>query len=251
MGGGLLGSALLHGLVLLLVLLPARPGPPPPPEPVVTVELVRLGAATVSPNPAPNVPPQESAPPAPSPDHATAAPRTAPLATPLRPPAARTRRAKAGPHPTPAPADTFDARLRAAAREEQQAPTAGAPQSRQGHGAGTAAADLGGGAYGPHAATSAKDFIRAQIERRWNFDVATLGHRHWVVSIHVVLQPDGTVASATIVEDPLYHTDPAFHALANSARNAVLVSSPLRLPPGTPASLRDMVLDFDPRADLR
>ena len=41
--------------------------------------------------------------------------------------------------------------------------------------------------------------------------------------------------------------DPAYRALAMSARNAVLLSSPLALPPGRYEEVRDVVLDFDPR----
>ncbi len=253
MGRGLLGSLLLHVLAALLLLL-TLPGPPPepPPEPVISVDLVQLGAATVSPQPRRSTqPPHETAPPAPRPAPTTAAPHAAPAATPLRPEASRKRRPKAGPHPKPAAPEDFDARLRAEAEALQTAPAVGSQQSRGGHAMGDANAAVNSGAYGPHAAYSAKDFIRAQIERRWNFDVAALGKARWVISIHVVLQSDGTVASAAVLEDPRYRRDPAYHALANSVRNAVLVSSPLHLPPGTPAALLDMVLDFDPRADLR
>jgi hypothetical protein len=230
MGGGLLGSALLHGFAVLLALLvlPGLTPPPPPVEAEMPIDLVVLGAATVSPQPRASAqPPHESAP---------AAPAAAPVQ--VRPPPARPQRPTVVPRPVPAPAEDFDTQLRAAER------------ALAGHGMGDAAA-VPGGAYGPHAATSIKDFIRAQIERRWNFDVAALGGTRWVVAIHVVLQSDGTVDSATIVEDPRYRQDPAYHALALSARNAVLVSSPLHLPAGTPPALRDMVLEFDPRAALR
>ena len=81
--------------------------------------------------------------------------------------------------------------------------------------------------------------------------MAALGQYRREVSIHVVLDADGTVQSATITDPLRYKSDPAYRELALSARNATLLSSPLQLPPGTPAALLDMILDFDPRAVLR
>lgn len=92
-----------------------------------------------------------------------------------------------------------------------------------------------------------KDFLRAQIERRWEFDVQNMGELDIVVSIHVVLGFDGTVKSAEIVPDPRHTDEPGYRALARSARNAVLISSPLRLPPGMPDAFRDITLNFRPK----
>ncbi len=96
-----------------------------------------------------------------------------------------------------------------------------------------------------------KDLIRSQIERRWNFDVTTPGMADLSVSIHLVVAPDGAISTADIMSDPKYATDPAYHALAISARDAVLVSSPLHLPPGALTDTDDMVLTFSPRDVLR
>lgn len=92
-----------------------------------------------------------------------------------------------------------------------------------------------------------KDFLRAQIERRWEFDVERLGRLDAVVSIRIVLGYDGTVVSATIVPDARHRDDADLAALARSARNAVLLSSPLRLPPRMPDTFRDVTLNFSPR----
>ena len=71
-------------------------------------------------------------------------------------------------------------------------------------------------------------FIRAQIERRWQFDGGR--EREMVVQIRLRITADGVVESAQIVDDRA--TDAAFHAAAIGARNAALLSSPLQLPPG-------------------
>jgi hypothetical protein len=119
------------------------------------------------------------------------------------------------------------------------------PQSGQSS-AGLAATD-GSGTLGWRSTLSVKDFLRAQIERHLEFDVGSLGSANIVVSIHVILDPDGKVHAADIVDDPRLATDPLFHSLADSARRAVLVASPLQIPPGRFDAFHDVVLDFNPK----
>lgn len=239
-GQGAACSLALHAVMLLLALfiLPAlRPPPEPIEDAAVMVDLVQLGDRTASPPHPEKAPlPQEAAPEHRIPEVSRAAPARVPPAGAGRP------RADARPAPQPSAADDFDARLRAEERAQRR---------DNGRGQGERSAASTNGARAPQATYSVKDFVRAQIVRRWNFDVAALGATRWVVAIHVTLAADGTVDSASIVEDPRYRTDPAYQALARSARNAALVSSPLQVPPGLPAASRDMVLEFDPRAALR
>ncbi|MBK5199087.1 MAG: hypothetical protein JJE37_12545 [Methyloceanibacter sp.] len=95
-----------------------------------------------------------------------------------------------------------------------------------------------------------KDFIRAQVERRWNLDLATLGDSEFSVPIHVKLTKDGVVLKAEIVGSARSN-DPAYREIAVSARNAVLLSSPIALPPGHYQDVMDMVLELNPRDTLR
>jgi hypothetical protein len=95
-----------------------------------------------------------------------------------------------------------------------------------------------------------KDYIRAQVERRWNLDLATLGNSDLSVPIHVEMTSEGVVLKAEIVESART-SDPAYREIAVSARNAVLLSSPLSLPAGHYQGLMDMVLYLNPRDALR
>lgn len=95
-----------------------------------------------------------------------------------------------------------------------------------------------------------KDFIRAQVERRWNLDLATLGDSEFTVPIHVKMTKDGVVLKAEIVNSSRSN-DPAYREIAVSARNAVTLSSPIALPPGNYQDVMDMVLELNPRDTLR
>ncbi|MHB1207988.1 MAG: cell envelope integrity protein TolA [Rhodospirillaceae bacterium] len=72
-----------------------------------------------------------------------------------------------------------------------------------------------------------KDFIRAQIERRWQIDV---GAPDMVVTLRLVIAADGNVLAAAVLEDP--GRDRAKQSVTMAARNAALLSSPLQFPPG-------------------
>lgn len=78
---------------------------------------------------------------------------------------------------------------------------------------------------------SEEDGIRGQIERNWNLgslagspDLAGM-----LVELRIKLLPDGTVAGVEILNSG---SSPYFRQAAESAKRAVMVSSPLQLPPG-------------------
>lgn len=93
------------------------------------------------------------------------------------------------------------------------------------------------------------DFLRAQVERRWSLD---LKHgRNTVIMVHVKVARDGTVTEAEIVDRVRYANDAAWRAVALSARNAVLLSSPLNFPTGYNAGAIDVTLAMSPRDVMR
>jgi hypothetical protein len=148
----------------------------------------------------------------------------------------------------PSRADGLQAKLEALAKLRQ--PDAITPNQENGAARPDRTAtneDITSGREGPF---SVKDYIRAQVERRWNLDLATLGNSNFSVPIHVELTSDGVVLKAEIVESARA-SDPAYREVAVSARNAVLLSSPLSLPTGHYQGLMDMVLFLNPRDALR
>ena len=87
----------------------------------------------------------------------------------------------------------------------------------------------GNGADGTYRVT---DLVRAQVERRWGPDLAALGNRSFSVRIRVEMTGQGVVTKADVVPDPRFAGDADYQAIARSARNAVLLSSPFVLPHG-------------------
>jgi hypothetical protein len=116
------------------------------------------------------------------------------------------------------------------------------------NGVGTSGLAVAGNGTGLQPGYSVKDYIRAQVERRWNLDTAALGGRNFVIAIHVVLAADGAVTKAEILDEARLGADA--HSIALSARNAVLLSSPFALPAGH-QGIMDMTLNLNPRDTLR
>jgi outer membrane biosynthesis protein TonB len=278
-GPGLICSLVLHGLAALLIflLLPSVLRVPEV-EQVMQVGLVQLGAGTALPlqeagepvqeaareaprpapaDPEPAAPTVEAAPP--EPEHVRQPEKPAVVTPRHKPEPSKSREGprldpfaavKPADRATPPP-DDLDARLKALARQQQlqaQAPANRRPQNDAGSSSLAAAGN--GAAGGGGARYNVKDFIRAQIERHWRLDAGALG-TDFVVAIHVTLNRDGSVKSADIVDDPRYRASAAYQALARSARNAVLLSSPLDLPPGRYDEVADMTLNFNPRNALQ
>jgi outer membrane biosynthesis protein TonB len=219
-GPGFAASLLLHLLLLFAVFAFAfhRVHPlSPRGESVVPVELVRFGIETGAPrSDRPHLPPQISAPRIPKQE------------------AASPRDDATSPHGTKPLQDSLDAKLKALARLKQ-------PRDRPLDGdAGLAAVTAGNGAsYG------VKDYVRAQVLRRWSLNLDRLGGRRPIVRLRFEMKRDGTVTGAEIVDDS--PNDIVLHDIAVSARNAALLSSPIQLPPGEYPAVMRFTLDLNPR----
>ena len=276
MRGGLIGSLALHLLVILTLVfaLPwlMRVPPPQPIEKIVAINLVRLGDKTAAPSSAERAPlPQEKAkevaksepadavpvvqtpPPQAAPRQAEekSAPDMPIAAKPEQKPeipkpvkASKPDRQLAAKQRQPSPADDLSARLDALARLRQPPPPV-PPNPRQQDGSGSSNVTAASAARAQDATYSLKDFIRAQVERRWNLSVKTTKGDAWVVAIHIMLSPNGNISLAEIVDSPRYRSDSAYRDFALSARNAVLLSSPLTVPPGEYDIAKDIIIDFN------
>ena len=102
---------------------------------------------------------------------------------------------------------------------------------------------------GRRLSASEMDMVREQISRCWNVPAGARDTPDLVVEIRVVVNPDGNVQRATIVDQARVAGDPFFRAAAESARRAFFNPEcrPLRLPPSKYEIWRDMVVDFSPK----
>jgi len=96
-----------------------------------------------------------------------------------------------------------------------------------------------------------RDIIRAQVIRRWNLDRTRLGNRNFDVLIHVLLKRDGTVLEADIVDTQRFKTDSVYRWIALSAKNAIILSSPLTLPPEMDRNNLELTLKLNPRDTMQ
>jgi hypothetical protein len=102
---------------------------------------------------------------------------------------------------------------------------------------------------GSQITASEVDLVREQIARCWNVPAGARDAKDLVVEIRVVVEPDGNVRQATIVDQARVGGDPFFRAAAESARRAFFnpLCRPLHLPPDKYAIWKDLVVDFSPK----
>lgn len=146
----------------------------------------------------------------------------------------------------PAPPDAIDAKLKALARLKQ-------PDSKLAlvTGAGVSNADISNGTAGVSATYSIRDYVLAQVLRRWTLNLERARNRNLVVQIAVTMKRDGSIVTAEIIELSRYKSDALYRDIAIGARNAVLLSSPIALPPGDYPKEMRFILSMDTRAVLR
>jgi len=103
---------------------------------------------------------------------------------------------------------------------------------------------------GPPLSEGEKDVIRQQIKQNWIIDIGMQGLEDMTVSVHVRMNPDGSVQSVT-VDQGSSNGNPNWPIYAESCRRAVLKSNPLRMPQDKPyAAWATMTLDFSAREML-
>ena len=232
-GKGIAASLALHGLfaALVLLLMLHRVAVPVPAPHIVPIDVIRLGEETTSP---------------PAPVKAKI-PRPFTPRSAAREPASANRPEGTSPVGTRPMPDDLETKLNALAHLHQ-------PQSNTRPletPAAEEAASSNDAAPGNQAAYAVRDLIRAQVERKWNFDVRLLGAKGFTIALRIVVLKNGTVASAEILDRERYTRDALYRDIALSARNAVLLSSPLTLPAGAIDYSMEVTLNLNPRDALR
>jgi hypothetical protein len=226
---GIAGSLLLHGIALALILFLFIRGAQQISQkqpPFLPVDVVQLGDETTAP---------------PAPNHAPVPQQKA-----MKGPAGAPKPEAYAPNRTKQPKDALEVQLRNLSRLRQ-------PDSdlKIENGASADMATTNGAQAGAATVYSVRDYIRAQILRRWVFDFSTLGNRNISIPLRVSLTGRGVVIVAEIMDHHRYMTDKVFRDVALSARNAVLLSAPFKLPTGAPKDGIDFTLDLNPRDTLR
>ena len=102
---------------------------------------------------------------------------------------------------------------------------------------------------GSQLTASELDMVRHQIAQCWNVPAGAREAKDLVVEIKVIVDPDGTVRQATIVDQGRLGGDPFYRAAAESARRAFFnpLCRPLHLPAEKYAIWKDLVVDFSPK----
>ena len=147
------------------------------------------------------------------------------------------------PHGTKEPVDELSARLRALA--QLKTPDATLPNADN-----TATPGGGGGGDG-EGNYALKDFIRAQILRRWLPDLSIAGTRNMPVLLRIRLLKSGVIDDVAVVDQQRFHVDKVFRDMALSARDAALLASPIQIPGVRYEKTQTLTIDLDPKAVLR
>jgi hypothetical protein len=147
------------------------------------------------------------------------------------------------PKGTKEPEDELSARLRALA--QLKTPDAALPNADNTSAPGGTGSGEGEGNY------ALKDFIRAQILRRWLPDLSIPGARNLPVLVRVRLLKSGVIDDVTVVDQQRFVTDKVFRDMALSARDAALLASPIQWPGGLTQKSQTLTINLDPKAVLR
>jgi len=145
-----------------------------------------------------------------------------------------------------APVDALDAKLKALAQLKQPK-----TELKLDQGQGVSNVDAANGEPGNAATYSIRDYVLAQVLRRWTLDLSKTKDKPLVIAVQVTMKRDGTISEAVIVEQARAKTDAYYRDIAVGARNAVLLSSPITLPPGDYPKEMHFTLRLDTRAVLR
>jgi hypothetical protein len=215
----------------------ARLEPEPEPAPVPTKPAPEPQAV---PSPQPRLKPKPPKTPPPEPVQAHEKPPEPPKKAPAKQP----EKPPEPPKPEPPKEDSFAALLKSVEKldrrdqgETEQKGTGQRPSDQ-----GETRNSLGEGRL----TFGEVDALRRQIGRCWTLPVGADRIEGMVVKLRIQVRPDRTVQQVTIQDQGRMDGDPAFRAVAESARRAVDRCSPLQLPPGKYTIWRDIVMSFYP-----
>ncbi|MFC1674169.1 hypothetical protein ACFL12_08600, partial [Pseudomonadota bacterium] len=102
---------------------------------------------------------------------------------------------------------------------------------------------------GPDLTISEIDLVRQQIQRCWALPAGAKGAHEMIVTLRLVMNPDGTIQSARIDNAQRMGTDPFFRTMGESVIRAVAKPgcNKFALPPEKYARWQTLTLDFNPK----
>ena len=233
------------------------PKPPPKPEPPKPTP-APPEAAAISPSPDQPVPPEAKPAPPPTPKPPEPKPEAKPIEKVEAPkpkekpePPRQLAKVETKPEEKKPEEKKYDSRqFDALLKNLTPAHTAVAPDAppQPPHAVAARASSQPKAPLGSQLTASELDLVRHQIARCWNVPAGARDAKDLVVEIKVIVDPDGTVRQATIVDQGRLG-DPFYRAAAESARRAFFNPQcrPLHLPPEKYAIWKDLVVDFSPR----
>ena len=86
--------------------------------------------------------------------------------------------------------------------------------------------------------------IQNHVTKYWNVSYAA-SEVKMVITLKISTNVDGSIKSVKIYDKNLYQKDKFYRATADTARRAVLDSSPLPLPKGKEKKFENFLFDFD------
>lgn len=110
--------------------------------------------------------------------------------------------------------------------------------STKGNGGGHGGVDLDSNDYG---------MIKQQIIPHWYVPVSVNRANNMVVSLEVSVSENGKVTDVVIIDANRYNLDALFKVAVDSARRAVFLASPLKIPAGKLKFFRKFIMKFDPK----
>ncbi len=87
--------------------------------------------------------------------------------------------------------------------------------------------------------------IQNHVKKFWNVSYGA-SEVKMIITLKITTNIDGSIKSVTIYDKNLYKKDKFYRATADTARRAVLDSSPLPLPKGKEKKFENFLFDFDP-----
>lgn len=104
-----------------------------------------------------------------------------------------------------------------------------------------------GGAGTGSGGASLEDFIRAQIMRRWIPALTNRQRRDQPVLLRITVNEKGEFTDIAILDRQEFDGNLLYRTMAISARNAALLSSPVRMPPGDWPARTVLTIALNPR----